>query len=145
MGGARLLDLTNRWRPGTDSTAERTSKAVAAGRDRTLIVAIGGRPVPDIFDDEVALAGLRDRYGSHALDQGGIVHLELDNQINLGAPTGQHSVQSLGLGQGPGETIEFRAASGLSLRQTLFNQGYDNLIRNQLAAIHDRRNPQAKL
>lgn len=73
--GARVLDLTNRWRPGTDSTAERTSKAVKAGRDRTLIVAIEGRPVPDIFDDEVALAGLRDRYGSHALDQGGWVDL----------------------------------------------------------------------
>jgi hypothetical protein len=73
--GARVLDLTNRWRPGTDSTAERTSKAVQAGRDRTLIVAIGGRPVPDIFDDAVALDGLRDRYGSHATERGGWVDL----------------------------------------------------------------------
>lgn len=73
--GARMLDLSNMWRPGTDSTAERTSKAIAAGRDRTLMVVIGGRPVPDIFDDAVALDGLRDRYGSHATERGGWVDL----------------------------------------------------------------------
>lgn len=75
MAGARMLDLTNRWRPGTDSTAERTAKAIKAGRDGTLMVEIGGREVPDIFDTEVALDGLRDRYGSHATERGGWVDL----------------------------------------------------------------------
>ena len=75
MAGARMLDLTNRWRPGTDSTAERTARAIRAGRDGTLLVEIGGREVPDIFDDEVAHAALLDRYGSHALERGGWVDL----------------------------------------------------------------------
>lgn len=75
MAGARVLDLTNMWRPGTDSTAERAAKAVQAGRTGTLVVVISGRPVPDIFDDAAALDGLRDRYGSHSTERGGWVDL----------------------------------------------------------------------
>lgn len=75
--GARVLDLTNMWKPGTDSVAERTAKAVQAGRERTLIVRIGERVprVEDIFADDQALPALRQIYGSHATEQGGWVDL----------------------------------------------------------------------
>lgn len=75
--GARVMDLSNYWVPGTDSVAERTHKAVQSGRDRTLVVVIGDHlpPVTDIDDDEQCLARLRGVYGSHATEQGGWIDL----------------------------------------------------------------------
>jgi hypothetical protein len=72
---ARVMDLTNQWVPGSDSVAERTQKAVQAGRNRTLIVRIGEHAptIGDINDDAQCMVRLRTVYGSHLTEQGGWV------------------------------------------------------------------------
>lgn len=78
---ARMLDLTNTPISGAASVAEmsvRSWREMPERRQRrTMVVQLKASiEVPDLDDDDVALAALRSVYGSHALESGGWVDLE---------------------------------------------------------------------
>jgi len=75
---ARILDLSNKWIPGTGSLGELTAKAAEGGkRPRTLIIDIGKDlpKVKNINDDREVLPKLRALYGSHVVEEGGWIDL----------------------------------------------------------------------
>ena len=77
-------------------------------------------------------ASLADTASGHTGDDGVVGHLDIEDRVDLHA----HGVQSLGLGDGPGEAVQDEAVLAVILSQPLFDDADEDLIGHQLAALH---------
>src|SRR5512132_4433299 len=66
-----------------------------------------------------------------------LVHLELDDAIELEAPLGQQAIERFRLRQRSRKTVEHKAAFRVGLTDAIGDNRNHDLVRHQLAALHD--------
>ena len=97
---------------------------------------LGGREL-----DMVRPSGGRvDQPASDPPDQQRVINLELNCLIQLDTSShmGQHVIELLGLGHGPGEAVKNEAAGTISPRQVVLDEIHHELVRHKLPGIHQR-------
>src|SRR5690606_8295622 len=79
------------------------------------------------------------------LDQDRIIDLELNDEVELLIPLLQKIVEGCRLRKCPGKAVENKAILAVRLCDALVDDSDDQLVRNQLPALHDRLDLLAKL
>ena len=72
-----------------------------------------------------------------AIDEDGLIDLELDHMVEPQIALGQHFVERLRLGKGSRETVENKAGAAIRLADAVGDHANDDVVRNELPGIHD--------
>jgi hypothetical protein len=77
--------------------------------------------------------------------RGPVVEVEEEDRIETPPDLREHRVQRLGLVQITRESVEHEACRGIGLREALADERHGELVRNEIAAVVDRLDPEAQL
>src|SRR3984893_448088 len=80
-----------------------------------------------------------------AIDQHGLIDLELDHVVESETTARQHFIERLRLRERPRKAVENKAVAGIRLADAVGDHVYDDAVGNELARIHDALDAEPQL
>ena len=84
-----------------------------------------------------ATGSLMDATSLDSLSEHVLVHVELENAVDIHVLALEHRVELLGLSHSSGEAVEKDASLALGLAQVVLDKTNDEVVGDELAALHD--------
>src|SRR6266508_1216563 len=136
IDGARHL-----WNRGHTVDRPQHALKLVIGDERRGLIAVGRKPAPEHFRIIVLAKQLASRLHLgdallDALEQDALVHLELDDRVELEALLLEHAIKRVRLRHRAREAIEDEAVARIGLVDALGDDRYHHVVGHELAARH---------